>query len=263
MKGANPHYNGRLAVAAYDLFHGGGMLAGDVDFYLDSARLYGAPILEIGAGTGRVLIPLADAGHEIVGLDISTEMLGMAAEKLAARPDLAGRVQLVEGDMTDFDLDQRFSLVIVAARSFQHLLTPSEQRKALHCIHRHLAPGGHLVLDLFDPYFELLFGKDTSPASSREEVDPKSGMTIRRTLLVRENDPMRQTIREVLLFEALDQTGALVEREETSWTLRWSMRQEMAYLLELCGFDVIEQFSDFMRSPPRYASEQLWVAQAI
>jgi SAM-dependent methyltransferase len=245
MKGANAHYSSRLAVAAYDLFHGGGMLAGDVDFYLDSARLYGAPILEIGAGTGRVLIPLADAGHEVVGLDLD------------------GRVQLVEGDMTDFDLNRQFSLVIVSARSFQHLLTPSEQRKALHCIHRHLAPGGHLLLDLFDPYFELLFGKDTSPSSPREEVDPKSGMTIRRTLLARENDPMRQTIREVLRYEAFDQTGALVEGEETSWTLRWSMRQEMAYLLELCGFDVVEQFSDFRRSPPSYAREQLWVARAI
>jgi SAM-dependent methyltransferase len=263
MEEATAHYRSRLAVAAYDLFHGGGMLEGDIDFYLDCAQRYSSPILEVGAGTGRVLFPLADAGHEVVGLDSSVEMLDVAAEKLSARPDLTGRVQLKKGDMTDFDLNRQFPQVIVSARSFQHLLSPAEQRKALRCIHRHLSPGGHLVLDLFDPYFELLFAKNAALPAPNEEVDHKSGMSIRRTLLARANDPMRQTIHEVLLYEAFDQTGAQVESEETSWTLRWSMRQEMAYLLELCGFDVVEQFSDFRRSPPRYACEQLWVARAI
>jgi SAM-dependent methyltransferase len=220
MATVNPHYSGGLSVAAYDLFHGGGMLEGDVEFYLDCARQYGSPILEIGAGTGRILIPLAAAGHELVGLDISAAMLAVAATKLKAQADVAGRTQLIEADMTDFDLQRHFPMIIVAARSFQHLLTPNEQRQALGCIHRHLVPGGHLVLDLFDPYFELLFAKDAAPAAPREEIDPASGMRIRRTLVRRHNDPMNQTIHEVLLYEAFDQTGTLVASEETSWTLR-------------------------------------------
>jgi SAM-dependent methyltransferase len=261
LRGANDHYSSPLAVAAYDLFHGGGMLEGDIDFYLDCAKQYSSPILEIGAGTGRVLFPLADAGHEVVGLDSSDEMLKIAAEKVLVRPDLAGRVQLTKGDMRDFDLTRQFPQVIVSARSFQHLLSPADQREALRCIHRHLTPGGHLVLDLFDPYFELLFAKDIAPSQPREEGHPKSGMRIRRTLVARQNDPMQQTIREVLLYEAFDQGGSLVASEETSWTLRWSIRQEMAYLLELCGFEIVELFSDFKRSPPSYAREQLWVAR--
>jgi SAM-dependent methyltransferase len=263
MANIDPHYSSSLAVAAYDLFHGGGMLAGDVDFYLDCARRYGDPILEIGAGTGRILLPLAAAGHEVVGLDISAAMLAVADEKLAERPEVADLVQLLEADMTNFELDRKFPLILVAARSFQHLLTSAEQRRALGCIRRHLKPGGHLVLDLFDPYFELLFEDGSKPSVPREEIDPKSGMTIRRSLVSRHNDPMNQTIREVLLYESLDQTGAVVTSEETSWTLRWNMRQEIAYLLELCGFEAVEQFSDFAKSPPAYGREQLWVARAV
>jgi hypothetical protein len=86
---------------------------------------------------------------------------------------------------------------------------------------------------------------------------------VRRTIVARHNDPLRQTIQEVLRFEELDTAGNLVAEEEKSWTLRWSMRQEIAYLLELCGFDAVEQFSDFSGSPPAYGREQLWIARAI
>ena len=100
----NAYYAGGLGVEMYDLFTGGGLLAGDVEFYLHCARRFGGPILELGTGTGRILMPLAEAGHEIVGLDFSPAMLAIAAAKLGARPELADRVRLVEGDMTGFDL---------------------------------------------------------------------------------------------------------------------------------------------------------------
>lgn len=154
MTDPNAYYAGGLGVELYDLFTGGGLLTGDVEFYLDSARRFGGPILELGTGTGRVLIPLADAGHEVVGVDLSRPMLDRAAAKLRERPEPTSRVRLVEGDMTSFDLDQQFALALVPARSFQHVVTPEGQRLALNCIRRHLLPGGHLILDLFDPNFE-------------------------------------------------------------------------------------------------------------
>jgi SAM-dependent methyltransferase len=258
----NAYYAGGLGVATYDLFTGGGLLAGDVDFYLDCARRFGGPILELGTGTGRILIPLAEAGHEVVGLDLSPAMLGIAAAKLGARPELAGRVRLIEGDMTAFDLAQRFQLIIIPARSFQHVTTPAGQRAALACVRRHLVPGGHLILDLFDPNFELLLAKDAA-LPPREARDPGSGHLVRRTLQARHTDPWQQTVEETLRFEAFDTSGNLVAQEETSWSLRWSLRQEIAYLLELCGFEPVDQFSDFKGSPPEYGREQLWVARAI
>ncbi|MDX0299372.1 methyltransferase domain-containing protein [Sinorhizobium meliloti] len=257
----NAYYAGGLGVELYDLFTGGGLLAGDVEFYVESAQRFGGPILELGTGTARVLIPLAGAGHEVVGLDLSRPMLGQAAAKLRERPDLANRVRLVEADMTSFDLEQRFALALVPARSFQHVVTPEGQRNALNCIHQHLIPGGHLILDLFDPNFEMLFGND-STAPPREARHPGSGHLIRRTVIARHTDPFRQTVHETLRFERFDAAGNVVGCEETSWLLRWSLRQETAYLLELTGFEVVDLYSGFSRSPPDYGREQLWIARA-
>lgn len=114
----NAYYAGGLGVELYDLFTGGGLLAGDIEFYLEYARRFGGPILELRTGTGRVLVPLAEAGHEVVGMDLSRPMLDRAAAKLRERPELRHHVRLVEGDMTSFDLDQRFALAFVPARSF-------------------------------------------------------------------------------------------------------------------------------------------------
>ncbi len=256
------HYSSSLAAASYDLFAGAGALAGDVDFYLDCAARYGGPVLEIGAGTGRILIPLAAAGHEAVGLDRSPTMLRLAADKLEAS-SLAGRVRLVEADMTAFRLESDFSLILITARSFQHLFTPEEQRRALATARRHLRPGGHLVLDLFDPSFEILFsGKPELPAP-RTVWDPASGREVRRSVVSRTTDPLRQTVAEVLRFEVLEAGDRVLEQEDVSWTLRWSVKQEIAYLLELTGFEALACYSDFQRAPAAYAGEQLWVARAI
>jgi len=263
MTDPNAYYARGLGVAMYDLFVGGGPLEGDVEFYLDCARRFGGPILELGTGTGRILISLAKAGHEVVGLDLSRAMLAVAAENLREAPDAAGPSRLVEGDMTNFELGERFALAIIPARGFQHVVTSAGQRATLRCVHRHLAPGGHLIVDLFDPNFELLLGRSSTDFPSLEARNPRSGHLVRRTVAARNSDPLRQTIEEVLRFEEFDQAGNVVALEETSWTLRWSMRQETAYLLELCGFEPIEQFSDFKRAPPDYGREQIWVARAV
>jgi SAM-dependent methyltransferase len=259
---ANAYYAGGLAVATYDAFVGdGGSIAGDVEFYLDCARRFGGPILELAAGTGRVLVPLAKAGYDVVGVDLSCAMLRVADAKLRRDPQAAGRAQLVEGDMRDFSLARRFSLALIPARAFQHVIEPGDQRRTLRCIHGHLEAGGHLVVDIFDPKFDVLAltAEEMKPQTVRH---PLSGNLLRRTTIGRRHDPLEQVVHETLRLEELDETGSVVASEETSWAVRWSLRQEMAYLFELCGFDVVEQFSDFQGSPPAYGREQLWVVRA-
>ncbi len=262
MSDPNAYYAGGLAVASYDAFVGdGGPIAGDVAFFLDCAHRFGGPILELAAGTGRVLIPLAKSGYEVAGLDLSGAMLEVAREKAQRDPQTASRIQLVEGDMRDFSLMRQFSLALIPARAFQHVIEPEDQRRTLRCVHTHLKPGGHLVVDLFDPNFELL----ATPAEEmpvRSARHPVSGNLIRKAVVARHNDPYRQVVRETLRLEEVDGSGQAVATEETSWALRWSPRQEMAYLFELCGFDIVEQFSDFNRSPPAYGREQVWVVSA-
>jgi SAM-dependent methyltransferase len=261
MSGANAYYSARLGVETYDLLvNCAGAITGDVAFYLDCAREFGGPVLELGCGTGRVLTELAKAGHEVMGLDLSSVMLAVAQEKIAAEEKIAKRATLCQGDMSKFDLGEKFSLVLIPARAFHHLIDPKAQRAALNCVHRHLDRGGHLVIDLFDPRLDLL---TADGASSPREVRQDGGDTITRHVVSRELDFVGQVLRERLRIERIDSEGRVVASEETGWALRWMMRQEVVYLLELCGFEVFAEYSDFQRSPPAYGKEQVWVARAV
>ncbi|HZN12158.1 MAG TPA: class I SAM-dependent methyltransferase, partial [Blastocatellia bacterium] len=94
----------------------------DQEFYLDAARAAAGKILEVGCGTGRVLVPTARLGREVVGLDRSHRMLARCREKVAQEPDdVRRRVRLHEGDMRDFDLGEQFALATIPFRPFQHL----------------------------------------------------------------------------------------------------------------------------------------------
>lgn len=107
-------------------------------------------ILELACGSGRCLLPLAALGHTVTGLDVSPAMLDLARRK-AEDADLAGRIELLTGDMRDFELGRRFGLAFIALNSLMHLESRGEQLKALAGACRHLVPGGRLVVDLFNP----------------------------------------------------------------------------------------------------------------
>jgi len=95
----------------------------DVDFFVEIAKSVSGPTLELGCGTGRVLIPTAQAGCEITGLDLSEHMIAVCRRKLADQTDdVQSRAKLVQGNMTDFDLGNGFGLVTIPFRRFQHLI---------------------------------------------------------------------------------------------------------------------------------------------
>ena len=259
----NEYYRGGIAVQTYDLFITSAATDGDIQFYSDCARRFGGDVLELGVGTARVAIALAEAGYDVTGLDLSPAMLARARQKVAGMPpSVAERLTFVQGDMTAFDLGRTFPLILVPFRAFQHLLEPSAQRCALACMRRHLAPAGHLVIDLFDPRLEYCLPEAPPLEAARDVLDPATGHRIRRTVAARANDPLRQLINERLRLEVLDDAGQVVATEETSWALRWTLRQEMTWLLELCGFQPVEHYSDFHGAPAAYGKEQVLVARA-
>ena len=112
----------RTDAGFYDGFSTG--LDGDVAFYVEEARKAGGPVLEIGCGTGRIMIPIADSGVPVFGLDQAPAMLEIARGKVAGLPaDTRQRIRLVAGDVRAFDLDQRFNLVVIPYRTFNYMLT--------------------------------------------------------------------------------------------------------------------------------------------
>lgn len=121
----------------------------DVPFYVELARQAadeGQAVLELGCGTGRVTIPIAQAGVEVVGLDNSPAMLDVARRK--AR-DAGLDIRWVTADMRSFQLEQPFGLIIIPFRTFLHLLTDEDQAASLDRVYQHLLPGGRFALNFF------------------------------------------------------------------------------------------------------------------
>ncbi len=232
-------------------------------FCIEQARQTGGPVLELGCGTGRVTWPVAEAGFEIVGLDLSEPMLQHARAKASHRDeDVRRRLTFVQGSMVDFDLGRTFPLILIPYRSFQSLIRPEDQRACLGCIHRHLDGDGRVVIDLFDPRLEWCLPEfGTMKLRLNEVKHPTTGNTVRVEVVHRKNDPVNQVLTESHRFTEIGRWGKTVRQEERILQLRWTYRHEMRYLLELAGFDVLAEHSDFQGSPPAYGAEQVWIAR--
>jgi SAM-dependent methyltransferase len=122
-------------------------------YYAALARRAAGDILELACGTGQLTVPLASAGLQITGLDLSEPMLSAARERAAARNV---SVEHLQGDMRDFDLGRRFALIFIARNSLLHLHSTEDILAALAMVRRHLAPGGMFAFDVFNPNVRLL-----------------------------------------------------------------------------------------------------------
>lgn len=251
-----------LHVEAYDALHGAIPGGSDLDFFHALAERVGGPVLELGCGSGRLTIPLAEAGFEIVGLDRSAPMLERAeARRARLPPEVRRRVRFVEGDMTDFRLGRRFELIFAAFRVFMSLLDSESQRRSLAAIRRHLRSDGRLSIDLFDPRFDLL-APGLQPGQSRMEgVHPVSGNRVVAVAVERDNDPIRQILTEQWRFVEEARDGSILREESEELRLRWTFRHEMRHLLELAGFEVLAEYSDYAGAAPAYGREQIWLAR--
>jgi SAM-dependent methyltransferase len=257
-------YHSPLAASTYDLLtaQANPQVQGDVAFYLDCAHRFGGPVLELGVGTGRVAWPLVEVGFAVTGLDGAPPMLAEARRKGAARPaEQRARLRLEQGDMAAFDLGATFALALIPFSAFQHLAEPAAQRACLARAHRHLQPGGHLVLDVFDPWLDRCVPDAITPNPDREARDPVTGQRICRRSIRRQNDPLRQLILETFRIELFAADGTLLASQDGTHALRWACRQEMRYLFELTGFAVVAEYSDFERAPPAYGQRQIWVVR--
>jgi SAM-dependent methyltransferase len=204
----------------------------DLDLYLPFAERTGGPILEAMCGTGRVLLPLAEAGHEVVGLDISPAMVELTRAKLSAA-ELDSRARAETGDICSARLPERFALAIVAMNSFMHLSTIEEQREALRMLHDHLRPDGLLLLDLFNPDPHELVA-DEGVLVHAKSFTSSMGTEVQKWVL-RKTDVANQTHYVEFMY---DEIGAdrVLRRDVLPFTMRWLYRFELELLLDAAGF---------------------------
>jgi SAM-dependent methyltransferase len=232
----------------------------DVAFYVEEAMSTSGAVLELGCGSGRILLPIARAGRTVTGVDSSREMLSRLEAKLAGEPDEIRRhASLHQGDARGFALNRQFALAIAPFRVFQHLTTVDEQLRALETIRRHLLPGGRLVFDVYNPRFDWLVAADGAEHEDTPSSPLADGRTFRRTARVFDVRWVEQMSRVELIYYVSGPGSAPEQRFTHAFDMRLYLAAELEHLLARAGFRDVTLYGDFDRSPVRDGSPELLV----
>jgi SAM-dependent methyltransferase len=222
----------------------------DVQFYVEEAGQAEGAVLEVGCGTGRILLPLARAGHEVVGVDTSAQMLARCRAKLLDEAEpVRDRVRLHHGDARTLALGERFSLIIAPFRVVQHLTSIDDQLGFLHAVASHLEPGGRFIFDVFNPNFAALAAVDGIEREDTPEQRLPDGRSFRRGVRIARVRWIDQVSEVELIYYVSAIPGAPPQRHVQAFDMRWYLRSELEHLLERSGFRIEAAYGDFDRSP--------------
>jgi SAM-dependent methyltransferase len=211
----------------------------DVDFYVELARVADGSVVELGVGTGRIAIPIAAAGVQVIGVDSSRGMLEVCAEA-AALAGVAHLVDLRVGDLRNPPVRERVALVICPFRAFLHLHTHGERLDALRAARELLVPGGRFAFDVFAP------GEGDIAETHGRWLEREPGIFERAD------------------WDAQARTLTLSVRGEsghTTMVLAWLSPDEWRKLIEEAGFEVEAHYGWFDRRPYRGGEDSVWVAR--
>ena len=230
-----------LEAKLYDLFRGSDDFD-EVGYYVDLALNRGGNCLDVGCGTGRVLVPIARQGIKIIGLDNSSAMIDECRKRLSAEDAIA---DLIEEDMTNFNYENNFDLIIIPGGSFQLLDERDDALTALKNFRKHLQPEGLFVMSLFTPFYEI--SHEFLDGVWRLEKDEKIEGSESRALCHSCVDLDRcENIMEVRhRFELINNTGIPESSEIKFSRLRWYGKYEIKLLLESAGFQHVRISGDF------------------
>ncbi len=221
----------------------------EIRFYLEYAVKTGGPILELACGTGRITVPVAEAGLAVHGVDISENMLAVARGKIMER-DLSRRVTLTLSDMANFSLGEGgFAMAFIAARSFMHLFTQEKQLSCLGSVYRHLRPGGLFLMDLYSPNFKRLSQPPEAEYRIHREFSLPNGNRVVHKRRFRGVDLVNQINSEEILFEEYSPEGRLIRTKSVPMETRYTFRYELELLLEKTGFRIQSLFRNFSKEP--------------
>jgi len=229
----------------------------DTELYLGLLESIDGPVLEMGAGTGRLLIPIAESGRPVTGLDASPVMLDRARQRLAGSK--AGRkITLFEGEMHDAPNAPGgpFGLVLFSLNALMHLDDPAAQRAALAAARKALRPGGHLVIDTMNPSHEQL--QHLTSRSHLEGTWTQEDGTVIDKWSHRELFSADQILDTVLWYDSVSPDGVL-RRTRTQFPLRYVHPHELELMLELAGYARWNVFGSYELGPLTDESDRIIV----
>jgi SAM-dependent methyltransferase len=242
----------------YDLEHIA--FSEDIALYLNYAVRCDGPVLEVGCGTGRVSLALAQSGFDVAGIDHSVSMLALARTRLV-EAGLSERVQFEKVDVCAFDSSEQFALAIYPLNGFLHLLTIEAQLSALSNIHSALLPGGFLIIDLPNPHTVFVPATD-GQLVLRHRFDSPEGSSI-TSFASTQTDLADQVQYLTLLYDEMGDDRT-VHRTIIEMELRFVYRYEMACLLRQTGYELDAVYGSYDLDPYDADSEiMLFVAHKL
>jgi SAM-dependent methyltransferase len=213
----------------------------DIGFYVSEARKAGGPIVELGVGTGRIAVPIAQQGIHVIGVDSSREMLAACARRAEAE-GVAELLDLRLGDLRRPPLDDQVPLIVCPFRSYLHLAGDGERVEALAAARHALLPDGRLIFDVFAP--------------KPDDIAETHGRWLEREPGIYEHADWNADAR-TLTLSVRGPSGA------ATMALSWTSRDEWQQLLEETGFTVEACYGWFDRTPYRGGEDMIFLARIV
>jgi len=230
---------------------------GDVEFYVKAGLKSTSKVLELGCGTGRIALPLVEAGCRVVGVDVSLPMLKEMSQKAFARLPASQQTKLssVCMDMKDLGISETFSLILCPYSAFTYLLEESDRSRFLSGVCELLSTEGRFILDVFVPHYEFLCQPDERVFFDYRRDVPGALVLERRKTI--QKDLTSQVNYITRYYRLLDAKGSMIEEFSTQESIRYWFQPELRLLLEGHGFEILAAYGDFDNQPYHYAAQMM------
>jgi len=238
-------YHNKIA-SVYDYFQKG--IKGDIEFYLGYFKKFKGKILEIGAGTGRITIPLVKAGYDVTALDLAPKMLKILDKKAKQE-----KIRTICADMRNFKTPEKFDATIITFRTFQHMYTVKDQLQSLTNIKKHLKANGVLIFDVYNPNFKFILEGNWQWKKDDEMNLPG----VKQKVLVEFRN--RYDMAEQMMYQDFRFNYPNGKKEIFPIQMRFFFRFEIEHLLKIVGFKIKNLYGNFQKEKfKNNSSEMIW-----
>jgi len=232
----------------------------DIDFFVEETAKSKGEVLELMSGTGRVSIPLLEAGIKLTCVDISADLNAIFRNKLN---QMGLKADIYQMDICELDLPKKFDMIIIPFHSFAHITSPENQHKALERIHKHLSPGGTFICTLGNPAPRKRAVNGQLRLFRRYPLDQGGSLLL---WIMEDFSPKDDQVVEALqFFEEYGVDGSLKSKRLLELHFRLSGRDEFEELAKSTGFHVKAFYGDYTHAPFNEESSpfMIWMLEAV